>query len=83
MIFPFETLFMNPKKSFDMYHIWLAPRHILNVPTLIVAVVQYALARHQPVKRKKHVHSSASFLPAHVLSILTVVELDAASRCIT
>ena len=27
---------MNPKKSFDMYHIWLAPRHILNVPTLIV-----------------------------------------------
>ena len=26
---------MNPKKSFDMYHIWLAPRHILNVPTLI------------------------------------------------
>ena len=70
---------MNPKKSFDMYHIWLAPRHILNVPTLIVtwttvamAVVQYALAHHQrkigyrrhvhaPVKRKKHVHSSASF----------------------
>ena len=35
---------------------------------------------HAPVKRK---HSAASFLPAHVLSILTVVELDAASRCIT
>ena len=31
-----KTLCMNPKKSFDMYHIWLAPRHILNVPTLIV-----------------------------------------------
>ena len=27
---------MNPKKSFDMNHICLAPRHILNVPTLIV-----------------------------------------------
>ena len=38
---------------------------------------------HAPVKRKQHVHSSASFLPVHVLSILMVVELDAASRCIT
>jgi len=27
---------MNPKNSFDMYHIWLAPRHILNLPTLVV-----------------------------------------------
>ena len=31
-----KTLCMNPKNSFDLYHIWLAPRHILNVPTLIV-----------------------------------------------
>ena len=27
---------MNLKKSFDMYRIWLAPRHIFNVPTLLV-----------------------------------------------
>ena len=34
MIFPLETLCMNPKKSFDMYHVWLVPCHIVNVPTL-------------------------------------------------
>ena len=40
---------MNPKKSFDMYHIWLAPRHILNVPTLIVtcATVSMQYLNHQ------------------------------------
>ena len=27
---------MNPKKSFDMYQVWLVPRHIINVPTLIM-----------------------------------------------
>ena len=43
---------MNPKKSFDMYHIWLAPRHIVNVPTLIVTCTTVADLEHQIVDLK-------------------------------
>ena len=64
--------------------------HYMHDESQAMVVMQYALAHHQrkigyrrhvhaPVKRKQHVHSAASFLP-HVLSILTVVELDARSK---
>ena len=69
-MFPFGAVCINPKKSFDIHHIWLAPPGTIIVPTLLVTyttvkcnLIKSVHLCHLGAKQLENKNASPKFFP--------------------